>query len=211
MEQKTENAQKAGRPKYEREDLIAEMPDGFKGLIMWQDDLNKLIAKKPWMFGRLFKPRIIFLPRIFPSYWARTNMHFILLGKGLKDCPEYVRKYVLAHEYGHIYHLDTLPSYLLFCSFVGVAAGFFDYMQWLTIYSLIAFLIFGSINCLKPLKKEYNADDFSVIKNGTGVTIDGQKWMLEKTNSKDNPDRIARMSRLVKQHQISIKTGGEKI
>ena len=165
---------------------------------MWQYELNKMIAKKPWLLGRWLKPRIIFYPNFFPAYYPMTILHFIFVGKGMKDCPDYVRKYVLAHEYGHIYRLHNLPSYFHYLLLLGVIVGIFIDVEWLAAISFLALIIPSIFLYLKPLKKEFEADDFSVDENEIDVTIDGQQWMTEKTHSQDHPERIARMSRLLK-------------
>lgn len=163
----------------------------------WEYELNNLILKNPWKYNRLLKPRLIILPSIFPSYYAATLMHIILIGDQLKNCPGYVRRYVLAHEYGHLYHKHTLHSYFYFICIIGAIASFFGPAWIIYIAAFICFIL-AIISKYKLLEKEYQADNYSVREYGVDSTIKGQKWMIVKTKTSDYPGRMARMSRLLK-------------
>jgi hypothetical protein len=88
-----------------------------------------------------------------------------------------------------------------------VIVGLLSDVKWLTAISLLPLIIPVVFFYLKPLKKEFEADDFSVDENDIDATIDGQQWMTEKTQSQDHPERIARMSHLLKyKEQTELKT-----
>jgi hypothetical protein len=166
----------------------------------WKYELNNLILKYPWKYNKWLKPRLIFLPNVFPTYYPRTYLNLILVGEGMKDCPDYVRKYVVAHEYGHIYHLHTLLFLVFLVGASGLLVGMCLGNSWLLIISFLVYSVSVVIFTYdrSALKKELEADGFSVDKNGVDVTIAGQEWMTDKTNSKHFPGRIERMRHLMK-------------
>jgi hypothetical protein len=164
----------------------------------WQIEINKLSARKPWALAPWVKPQVCFLNSLFPAYKVITFLNIVFVGGGLRNCPDVVRKYIIAHEYGHIHQLHTLPFLYYIFGFIGIAAGLFFGVESLAVFglagSLFAMVVFYFS---KPrLDKEIEADVFAVSEIGVDMTIEAAKWMAEKTESSDYPERIARMNRL---------------
>ena len=168
--------------------------------IVWQNELNILTQKNPWKYGEWLKPRVFFLQGVLPKYYAITFMHFILVGRGLVNAPDYVRRYLLLHEYGHIYHHHTLPSYLYAAGAIGLAAAVGLHVDWLGLLSIASCAIAYSLLIMRSthLAKEMDADRYAVDGMGVDKTIDAARWMAEKTESGHYPERMARMSRLMR-------------
>ena len=175
--------------------------------MVWQNELNILAQKNPWKYGQWLKPRVFFLQGVLPKYYAITFMHFIFVGRGLVNAPEHVRRYLLLHEYGHIYHQHTLPSYLYAAGAIGLAVAVGLTVEWLGLLSIAAcFIAFRwLVMSSSHLAKEMQADQYAVNVMGVGQTIEAARWMADKTESDDFPERIARMSRLMRHQEDALE------
>lgn len=115
---------------------------------------------------RLIRPRLVHLPKWWPARfgaWAYLNTAFI--GPGLLDATDDVRRYVVGHEYGHIYSKHTLLHLIYALGFASFALGGFAHML---VPLALGFLMMAVVSFLvvrTPLShnRECQADDVAVL------------------------------------------------
>ena len=148
----------------------------------WLLELKKMKKKYGCKRGKL-----IFLPIIKNPY---TFMDLILIPKKDINIPEYARKYVLAHEFGHVYKKHNLLSYFLV---FAICLIFINKLE-------IVYMLLGGIIITQGIFAEYfeyQADKMAVLIVGKQTVIDGFMWFAKRTKSENTIGRKIRLERIL--------------
>ena len=148
----------------------------------WLLELKKMQEKYSCKRGKL-----LFVPVFKNPY---TFMDFILIPKQDINIPEYARKYVLAHEFAHVYKKHNLLSYFLVLAICLVFINEFT----------IALMLLGTMlftNGIFADYFEYQADKMAVLIVGKQTVIDGFMWFTKRTKSENTIGRKKRLERIL--------------
>ena len=148
----------------------------------WLLELKKMQEKYSCKRGKL-----LFVPVFKNPY---TFMDFILIPKQDINIPEYARKYVLAHEFGHVYKKHNLLSYFLVLAICLIFINEFT----------IALMLLGTMlftNGIFADYFEYQADKMAVLIVGKQTVIDGFMWFAKRTKSENTIGRKKRLERIL--------------
>ncbi len=148
----------------------------------------------PSKLARALRPRVVFLPdRRWLNcrkvrYGSFNWLNFVFLGPGLNDAPEFVRPWVLGHEYGHVVHGHGLL--ILVCLLLLVGSLFSETPLPFVMAGLAAFIVFSPLG-------ENQADDVAVKVCGSQeAALKGSLWMAEMNGTMGQSVRQKRLCRL---------------
>lgn len=140
----------------------------------WRDEFERLSAKR----GAL-APKLVFLP----AWWPAPNVAFayfniVAIGPGLLRAPPDVRRYLLAHELGHIERRHTLGQAGYWASVLSAVAVGQVLPPALAMAPIMAVLI-GAVAWLSlgETRREFEADDVAAARFGDQLVINGLNWM----------------------------------
>lgn len=165
----------------------------------WKTDLAEVIARSPRRWT-IWPPTLLFhMPHWWPvkvDAWAHLNMIFI--GSGIIDAPPDVRRYVVAHEYGHIRSGHTLLHAFYWVSVAGMCAGIVQHNTelYLLAWGLLVVVAIGLIAPPFVRQREYTADDVAAGIWGRETALRGSLWMAERSHTLESEFRQARLRRL---------------
>ncbi|MES2353695.1 MAG: M48 family metalloprotease [Pseudomonadota bacterium] len=166
---------------------------------LWKSDFSDIQRRFPCWFTRLIRPRLVFLPAWWPvRYGAWAYCQFIFIAPGLHDAPDNVRRYLLGHEYGHIYCKHTVLHFVYWLGMAGLCSAFAVPSPLLHVGSLSVLMVVTLLACLPRLAKarEFQADAVAVQVFGQQVVLSGSLWMAEKAGTTANVFRQSRLRRL---------------
>lgn len=148
----------------------------------------------PSKLARALRPRVVFLPDYRRLKWRKIRygsfnlLNVVFLGSGLNDAPEFVRPWVLGHEYGHVVHGHGLL--ILVCLLLLVGSLFSETPLFFVMAGLAAFIVFSPLG-------EYQADDVAVKVCGSQeAALRGSLWMAEMNGTMGQSVRQKRLCRL---------------
>lgn len=155
----------------------------------WRSDLAQLRAGMPCILAQLVRPRLVFLP----CWWSARNgawiyFHFIFVGPGLVNAPEDVRRYLIGHEYGHIYCQHICLHYLYW---IGIAIASIGAAAQLLTIEALGFLLLATISllaCWPALmrRRECQADAVAATFFGRDVALRGALWLAQMRGTMSN-------------------------
>jgi len=100
-------------------------------------------------------------------------------------------RYLLGHEYGHIYHnhslyiyIYSIPALLVFCLWPS------------PLNAILLLFLFCIVLWLFSDFSDYMADDLVKDIYGASTAINGLLWVGKQTNTLNNPQRIKRLKRM---------------
>lgn len=162
----------------------------------WQSDLEMIYVGMPCRLARMLRPRLIFLPSWWPArHGAWIYFHFIFIGPGLMNAPADARRYLIGHEYGHIYCEHICLHYLYWA---GIAAAALGALLRLQEIGAIGFLLLAAIALLacwpaSMLRRECEADAVAATFFGRDVALKGALWVARMRGTMRNSLRRDRL------------------
>jgi len=141
---------------------------------VWRDEFERLSAKR----GAL-APKLVFLPTWWPGRSvAFAYFNLIAIGSGLLRAPPDVRRYLLAHELGHIERGHTLGQVGYWASVLSAVAIGQLLPPALATAPIMAVLM-GAVAWLSlgETRREFEADDVAAARFGDQLVINGLNWM----------------------------------
>jgi Zn-dependent protease with chaperone function len=129
--------------------------------------------------GGPLAPKLVFLPARWPAQnVAFAYFNVIAIGPGLLRAPPDVRRYLLAHELGHIERRHTLGQVGYWASVLAAAAigqllpaALAMAPIMIVLVAAVAWLAMGET------RREFEADDVAAARLGDLTVINGLTWM----------------------------------
>lgn len=165
--------------------------------IQWQYELDAIAQSHPCFWARFAHPRIVVLPTCLNrGYGAWTYLRWIVLTQKQCDCPAHVRRYVLGHEFGHIYgrHVGMQWLWLLAGFLYGV--GLFSPALLLLAICIKSVLFYGIVNKRLGTNRELYADAIAAQLFGAKSALRAARWMTRATGEQNSEQRALRLLRL---------------
>lgn len=166
----------------------------------WHHDLSATrAALTPCKWACLFVPRLIFLPAWWPAssgIWLYFSLIFV--GHSLINAPTEARRFLIGHEYGHIYCGHVWLHYWYWIAMLGILIGMLSgCMGVLLVCTLLAWLILLVAvwpNACK--RRECDADAIAVKAWGPHCALDGALWFMGQRRTTRNHLRAFRLAKL---------------
>ena len=165
----------------------------------WTQDFNDAVVRLNSPYLRAIKPKIILMPAWWPvkaDAWAYLNV--VMIGPGILDAPNDVRRYVIGHELGHLYAKHTLLHLLYWFSAAGSIIGLLFPHLVLLAGTLSALVISAFFVLFKPFirHRELHADAIAAQLYGREIALAGCLWMAQRSGTLHDPFRQSRLRNL---------------
>lgn len=150
----------------------------------WQDDLEEIMKKLPNIKAK--PPKLFFVPFIDKIYGGGANFfNVIFVSKKLQHAPKNARKYILVHEYAHMYCHHSYLALCLFNSTILYALlqwGCFEIRHpisslWLIFNMICSYFVYINYN-----RAEKQADDLAILITDAKAMYEGCKWVSNELN-----------------------------
>jgi Zn-dependent protease with chaperone function len=170
----------------------------------WRTEFEQLSARR----GPL-APKLVFLP----ARWPAANVAFayfnvIAIGPGLLRAPPEVRRYLLAHELGHIERRHTLGQVGYWASVLAAVAIGQMLPTGLAMAPIMAVLIAAvAWLSLGETRREFEADDAAAARFGDQTVINGLTWMQARRSEPASKLCTLRLDRRRAQLRASLARG----
>ena len=152
----------------------------------WQEELHRIVDAHPCFLARLIRPRVILLPAWLPGQthaWVYLNL--ILVGHELNHAPLSAMRYVIAHEYGHIYRAHTALQFAYWTVLLTLVVAALANVPLLVVVALtgLTALSASTMNGQTSIERELEADSVAVRIYGPEAALDGAVWMAKTSGS----------------------------
>lgn len=162
--------------------------------------LNDIKNKRPCWIGQWLTLRI--KSSVFQGKnpaWACGNKIYISPHyQNIEDAD--IIRYLIAHEYGHVYHYHTILRFLLWIIFIPLLCVILimcfpwfatDIGKWFLGFVLISIIWHFNI------KAEFEADKMVADIYGPKIVLKGLEWGKENDFSKARKQRISKINELI--------------
>ena len=165
----------------------------------WQEELHRIVGAHPCFLAKLIQPRVILLPSWLPGQtraWVYLNL--ILVGHELNHAPLSAMRYVIAHEYGHIYRAHTALQFAYWTVLLTLIVAALADVPLLVVAALagLTALSTSTMNGRTSNERELEADAVAARIYGPEAALEGAVGMAKTSGSMQQPERETRLKAL---------------
>lgn len=165
----------------------------------WNRDLAEIRVALPCKLARCVVPRIIVLPTWWPAqHGVWIYFCVIFVGRSVVNAPTDARRYLIGHEYGHIYCGHVLLHYAYWMAVSGLVMG-------MLVGAPIAVMLCGLLAMMTLLvgvwpsaieRRECQADAIAAQSWGAQRAMTGAVWFMGQRKESRNHLRSVRLALL---------------
>lgn len=166
----------------------------------WEEDFQAIRRAWPARWGWLIRPRL----RLATGALNRLRggafvwLSWVWVHRDYEGAPDFVRRFVIGHEWGHVVHGHHLASMIMVAlapiAVVGAAIELVTDKSWATsLVVLLAIVLYGPLGFWAMAeKREREADAFAARDIGMAEAAAAVHWIAERRGMVGNARLMAR-------------------